>query len=216
MRTSFIWGQRHFMFLPLSHNCSKRIFLQVKNDSSIRTIRLFVIWHFLGFRICQIRQDTIVSNVRHQFRAWVRHLFWQQSDWPIHRILKLVIYGIWIPYTGIHWFIIGINISAVNYRRDVIVNKNTQRTALLFSPPFHISSPLFLVVINWSEFFLDLFFSQSFLPNMVLLSILQHSLATSDWTFTIAFYLQKICRCQSFHRFLPRWALVATCVAQLW
>ena len=92
MRTSFIWGQRHFMFLPLSQICSKRIFLQVRNDSSIRTIRLFVIWHFLGFRICQIRQDTIVSNVRQQFRAWVRDLFWQQSDWPIHRILKLVIY----------------------------------------------------------------------------------------------------------------------------
>jgi len=93
LRTSFIWGQRHFMFLPLSHNCSKRIFLQVKNDSSIKTIRLFVIWHFLGFRICQIRQDTIVSDVRQQFRAWVRDLFWQQSDWPIHRILKRVIRG---------------------------------------------------------------------------------------------------------------------------
>ena len=79
------------MFLPLSQNCSKRIFLQVKNDSCIRTIWLFVRWHFLGFRICQIRQDTVVSNVRWQFRAWVRHLFWQQSDWPIHRILKHVI-----------------------------------------------------------------------------------------------------------------------------
>jgi hypothetical protein len=67
-------------------------FLQIKNDSSIRTIRLFVIWHFLGFRICQIRQDTIVSDVRQQFRAWVRDLFWQQSDWPIHRILKRVIW----------------------------------------------------------------------------------------------------------------------------
>ena len=90
-RRHLFWGQRHFMFVPLSQNCSKCIFLQVKNDSSIRTIRLFVIWHFLGFRICQIRPDTIVSDVRQQFRAWVRDLFWQQSDWPIHRILKRVI-----------------------------------------------------------------------------------------------------------------------------
>ena len=92
---SFIWGQRHFRFLRLSQNCSKRIFVQVKNDSSIRTIRLFVIWHFLGFRICQIRHETIV---RRQFGAWVRHLFWQQSDWPIHRILKRVIYSKTLVY----------------------------------------------------------------------------------------------------------------------